>query len=392
MAREFFAGTNFSGRSAALLASLRERTGPTFFVGPYAEAALSGLSSTVADELTLYRGTPSRPRSAFARFDARAMQTRKPQSLSGGEQVLLALHCFSQSAFDGIAVDTALEQLDPENRAAALSFLDSEAFDVSLCDNRVAPAGWPQRAFPRSKTAFAVDWTALANAIHPQEAQAIGLAGLDFAYPKSRQILRDVTLTLEPGTAHRLSGANGAGKSTLLKLLVGALKPNAGDITLGGAPYRPWRDGNRALALSTQNPDQQWCGATLREDLDRRRHAVRDGKNAALMAELRLAGPTRALGMPSLDQHLYELPLAARKRVSWLWPLAGTRPWIMLDEPTIGQDAETREQLARLIGAMCSQGYGAIFVTHDDAFADVLPHRRLHIENGTISSPSRTAE
>ena len=78
--------------------------------------------------------------------------------------------------------------------------------------------------------------------------------------------------------------------------------------------------------------------------------------------------------------------------VSWLWPFAGIRPWIMLDEPTIGQDFETREGLARLVATVCGQGYGAIFVTHDDAFADMLPHRRLHIENGVVSSPSRIAE
>ena len=55
---ELIAGPNFSGRSAALMARLRE-TGPAFFVGPYAEAALSGLSSTVADEIEIYR-SPSR--------------------------------------------------------------------------------------------------------------------------------------------------------------------------------------------------------------------------------------------------------------------------------------------------------------------------------------------
>ena len=47
--RDFIAGANFSGRSAALMARLQERL--SFFVGPYAEGALSGLSSTVADEI-----------------------------------------------------------------------------------------------------------------------------------------------------------------------------------------------------------------------------------------------------------------------------------------------------------------------------------------------------
>lgn len=383
MRSEFFAGPNFSGRSAALLARLRERAVPAFFVGPYAEAALSGLSSTVADELALYRGQPPRPRPGLDAFDVNAALARKPQSLSGGEQVLLALQCFAQSAFDTIALDAALEQLDPGNRAAALAWLDSGAFDVLLVDNRVAPAGWRQQACAATGTAFAIDWPALAAAIMPQRAPIVAIADLSFAYPKGRQIFTGASVTLEPGMAHRLSGANGAGKSTLLKLLVGALVPHAGDIRLDGAPYKPWQDGNQALAMATQNPDQQWCGATLREDMMRRRRALRGGGVAA-MEDTRLSSLARALGMPSLDQHLYELPLAARKRVSWLWPLTGAHPWVMFDEPTIGQDHATRAQLAQLLTALCAQGYGVIFVTHDDEFAGMLAHRRVHVEGGSI--------
>jgi ATPase subunit of ABC transporter with duplicated ATPase domains len=383
MRREFIAGPNFSGRSAALLAALRDAARPAFFVGPYAEAALSGLSATVSDELSLYRGAPPAPRPAFSALDLAALHARKPQSLSGGEQVLLALHCFAQSGFDTIAVDTALEQLDPGHRAAALAYLGCGAFDVWLIDNRVVPDEWNCRAPAQRDLSFAIDWSALADAIVPQPSPAIAMADLAFAYPKGRQIFRRANLALTPGVAHRLSGANGAGKTTLLKILVGALVPDAGHLTLGGRDYRPWRDGNRALALATQNPDQQWCGATLQEDLDRRRHAL----GATVLDGARIAGLARALGVASLEQHLYELPLAARKRISWLWPLAGVHPWIMFDEPTIGQDQDTRESLARLLNRMCLAGYGVIFVTHDDAFADMLPHRRLLVENGTISSP-----
>lgn len=385
MRREFFAGSNFSGRSDALLASLRAGGAPAFFVGPYAEAALSGLSSTVADELRIYRDRPAQPRPPFDGLPIAGLLDRKPQSLSGGEQVLLALHCFAQSPFETLAVDTALEQLDGENRAAALTYLDCGAFNVALADNRAAPAGWDTHACTGANRDFAVDWSALTRAIAPQRAQAMAIDGLDFTYPKGRQIFRGASVMLEPGTAHRLSGVNGAGKSTLLKILVGALAPAAGTITLSGATYRPWHEGNRALALATQNPDQQWCGATLREDMERRRAALRARADAASMSDARLNELVAALGIASLDQHLYELPLAARKRVSWLWPLVGAHPWVMLDEPTIGQDRATRENLALLLQEMCARGHGVIFVTHDDGFAAMLPHRRLHIDNGRIN-------
>src|SRR4051812_38526175 len=111
---EFIAGANFSGRSAALMALLRGRT-PAFFVGPYAEAALSGLSGTVADEIAIYRASKPK-RAIFAPLDFASYAARKPPTLSGGEQVLLALHCFSLSDYAAIGIDIALEQLDPANR------------------------------------------------------------------------------------------------------------------------------------------------------------------------------------------------------------------------------------------------------------------------------------
>ena len=93
----------------------------------------------------------------------------------------------------------------------------------------------------------------------------------------------------------------------------------------------------------------------------------------------------RRSASPHSMQHLYELPLAARKRLSWCWPFAGANPWIMLDEPTVGQDRATRESLAQHMALMCARGYGVMFVTHDDDFAALLPHRVLKVANRTLS-------
>jgi energy-coupling factor transport system ATP-binding protein len=157
-------------------------------------------------------------------------------------------------------------------------------------------------------------------------------------------------------------------------------------MSLHGVDYEPARTGNRAIALATQNPDHQWCGATLREDIARRRSALAARAMTALPSDDRIALLAGQLGFSSLDLHLYELPLAARKRLSWLWPLAGALPWIMLDEPTIGQDRETRAGLAAVIKRLCALGYGVIFVTHDDDFASQIPHRTLAIGDMKIRS------
>jgi len=207
---------------------------------------------------------------------------------------------------------------------------------------------------------------------------------MSFRYPGGRDIFRDADFRLEPGQAYRLTGPNGAGKTTLFKLLTGVLSPASGGITLDGAAYAPWRSGNRIFALATQNPDHQWCGATLAEDLARRRAALAREPDIGLPSVETLAALAACLGVRSIDQHLYELPLVARKRLSWLWPLAGAMPWTMFDEPTLGQDQATRAALAEVIGRLTRNGYGVVFVTHDDEFASLIAHRPIRLSDATV--------
>jgi energy-coupling factor transport system ATP-binding protein len=375
---ELIAGVNFSGRSAALRERLAELAPAAFFVGPYAEAALSGLSASVADEIAIYAARKP-ARAAFTPLDFASLAERKPPTLSGGEQVLLALHCFSRSDYPAIGVDTALEQLDPEHRAAALEFLSRGGFDAVLVDNRIDRLeGWSCTTLTREGNPYSCDLVAATAGLERRTAPTITIDDLSFRYPAGRDIFRSFDLALEPGI-HRLAGANGAGKTTLFRLLTGVLAPSSGTVSLDGAPYAPWHTGNRIFALAAQNPDHQWCGATLREDLSRRRRALARHREIAFPADATLASLAARLGVTSLDQHLYELPLVARKRVSWLWPLAGALPWIMLDEPTVGQDRATRDALAATIGRLAALGYGVLFITHDDEFAASIVHREVRL-------------
>jgi energy-coupling factor transporter ATP-binding protein EcfA2 len=378
MRRELITGPNFSGRSAALRARLPE--GGAFFLGPYAEAALSGLSSTVADEIDVYRDPANERRLPFSAIDWTAHRRRKPATLSGGEQVLLAMHCFSVSDFATIAIDTALEQLDAAHRARAFAFLSGgEAFDTLLIDNRVerVPSGWARHETAAQANEYACDLASVPDDLRPREAPVITIREMDFSYP-GRPIFTGVDLALVPGRGYRLAGPNGAGKTTFFKLLVGVLAPARGTILLDGIAYKP-RNGNRVFALAAQNPDHQWCGTTLTEDLARRRKALVGFREIPLPSDALLSSLAAKLGVAAPDQPFCDLPLAARKRLSWLWPFSGAMPWLMLDEPTIGQDRATRLALAEVIARLSALGHGVMFITHDDDFAARVPHQPLVI-------------
>ena len=382
-------GPNFSGRSHALRTLLVENGRHGFFVGPYAEAALSGLSSAVADEIEIYRSLkPLAQRPLFIGVETADAVVRRPATLSGGEQALLALHCFALSDYDAIGVDTALEQLDRLNRERALNFLNA-CGDANLravvIDNRVSQRdGWTIcRSVPHD-VGFELDFPGLIAMLRPQSAPVLDVLGLCFRYRSGHEIFRHVDLCLAPGRAYRLTGPNGSGKTTFFKILAGVLTPTGGRLLRNGAPYRPSREGNRVFALSMQNPDHQWCGATLAEDMARRKAQLNPVASARFPSLPVLASLAHKLGWTSLDQPLYEFPLAARKRLSWLWPLAGVMPWVFLDEPSVGQDQATRHELARAITHMAKIGHGVMVVTHDDEFAAEIPHVELRIQDRTI--------
>jgi len=79
-------------------------------------------------------------------------------------------------------------------------------------------------------------------------AAAIELRNVCFRYAQGEpDVLRGVSLSIEPGESVAIVGPSGCGKTTLLKLLLGVLEPQSGEVLVGGVPLarlglRAWRD------------------------------------------------------------------------------------------------------------------------------------------------------
>jgi ABC-type multidrug transport system fused ATPase/permease subunit len=75
-----------------------------------------------------------------------------------------------------------------------------------------------------------------------------------YGYRSGRDVLKDLSFMVTPGTKLAIVGPSGAGKSTLGRLLAGVQPPNSGTITVGGAEigYMPVEDARRNVALVTQ--------------------------------------------------------------------------------------------------------------------------------------------
>ncbi|MEW2120088.1 ABC transporter ATP-binding protein [Streptomyces sp. NPDC005474] len=102
----------------------------------------------------------------------------------------------------------------------------------------------------------------------------VELRGVSFGYaPSAEPVLRDLDLTLAPGTHLAVVGPSGAGKSTLAALIAGVLRPQTGEVRLGGVPVSypdpaPAPDPHRLSRSRVLIPQEAYVfTGTLRENL-----------------------------------------------------------------------------------------------------------------------------
>ena len=92
---------------------------------------------------------------------------------------------------------------------------------------------------------------------------------LSFAYSEQQVVIDDISFSIEKGKFVAILGHNGSGKSTLAKLIVGLLEKNSGQIFFDGVEIdkRNIRDLQTKTALVFQNPDNQFIGVTVEDDI-----------------------------------------------------------------------------------------------------------------------------
>lgn len=188
-----------------------------------------------------------------------------------------------------------------------------------------------------------------------------------------RPVFRGVRFSLTGGDALALVGPNGAGKSSLLRVLAGLLPAAGGSLAWNGAPVSDDPDTHRARLHYLGHLDAVKPALTPRESLTfhaQLRSAPADTKT--------LTGALDALGVVRLaDLPGRFLSQGQRRRVA-LARLRATpsRLWL-LDEPTLGLDADAVARLADLIDTHRSQGGMVIVATHGGL--DLGPHATLEL-------------
>jgi len=210
-------------------------------------------------------------------------------------------------------------------------------------------------------------------------------------------VIDGLDLSVAAGEIRCIIGPNGAGKSTLLGLIIGALRPTAGTILLGGleisrlAPHRRIAGG---LGIKFQVPGI-FADLTVRDNL-----AVALQRSVPARA---LAGETdRLLSYLDLErqqgQRADELSHGQQQWLEIGMALA-TRPrLLLLDEPTAGMSVEETARTGELVQRLNADGTTIVAIEHDMAFVrqvatrvSVLHYGRLFRE-GPIDEIERDEE
>ena len=173
-----------------------------------------------------------------------------------------------------------------------------------------------------------------------------------------RVVFREVSFTVNTGSAALVRGPNGVGKSTLLRVLAGMIPPMAGQVLLDGTP----------VDAATLQEQVAYAG-----HLDAVKPALTVQQNLAVWSGIFGTGADRVgpaldlFGLADLADHTVAQCSAGQKRRLGLARLmVVNRPLWLLDEPTVSLDTASARLVAELVTRHVSGGGSALIATHID--------------------------
>ncbi|CYX06935.1 energy-coupling factor transporter ATPase [Streptococcus suis] len=204
--------------------------------------------------------------------------------------------------------------------------------------------------------------------------------------------LNDVSFHVKQGEWLSIIGHNGSGKSTTVRLIDGLLEAESGDIYIDGDALtidNVW-DKRRLIGMVFQNPDNQFVGATVEDDvafglenqgipLEEMRSRVDEALELVGMTDFKTREPARLSG-------------GQKQRVAIAGVVALRPKIIILDEATSMLDPEGRLDLIKIVREIKDRhGMTVISITHDlDEVA--LSDRVIVMKNGQVESISTPNE
>ena len=222
-------------------------------------------------------------------------------------------------------------------------------------------------------------------------ASIISVRSLVYHYEESIPALNGIDLEIPDRTYLAIVGQNGSGKTTLAKHLNGLLRPTSGYVRIDGVDTTQVPLGllARTVGYVFQNPDHQIFSATTREEIS---FGLR---NLGLPPEVVRARTAQALEAFDLSAYA-DVPPAVlgyglRRKVSIAAVFAMFPRILVLDEPTVGLDWRSAQELLALVRDMHAHGHTVVLVTHDMRVVAENAEQMLVLHEGHVLTYGLTA-
>lgn len=215
----------------------------------------------------------------------------------------------------------------------------------------------------------------------------VELREIDFAYDAKRPVLSKLNFVISTGDRIGITGANGGGKSTLLQLIVGLVKPTAGEVVCFGQPRKSepdFVDVRRRVGLLFQDSDDQLFCPTVAEDIAfGPLNLGKPGEEAARIVRHTLD----AVGLPGYEERItYKLSGGEKRLVALATVLAMEPEVLLLDEPLTGLDEEHVEKIQRVLATL---EQAMLIVAHDRTFLNKIARNTVVLRAGKIETIER---
>lgn len=336
-------------------------------------------------------------------FGMESLLHKRNHKLSGGEQQLVALAAALVLRPKLLLLDEPTSQLDPFaqknfttllervarelNVAVLVATHDVAAFE-HLADTRVcldgekpnvlqADGSSRQTLCPRSSAPNPASIVA-------DNSPVLEFSAVTFAYPQSEQlVLNKCSLEVTGREIRALVGGNGSGKSTLLKLAAGILCSRRGHV---------YNQLQQSQGYIPQNPELLFTCQSVGEELTQWQqsgaYSDQDIQDLLKASEL-LARTTYQKLMSS---HPYDLS-GGQQQLLALVKVMLTKPRLLiLDEPTKGLDAPTKEAVINLLFYAQAEGTTILVATHDMQLISSVADNVSLVFDGHISLTEPTSE
>jgi iron complex transport system ATP-binding protein len=220
--------------------------------------------------------------------------------------------------------------------------------------------------------------------------------GLTFHYPHAhRAAVSDISLDVPAGALTAVLGPNGSGKSTLLRLLLGTLRPEAGEARFGGCEVQKWKRAELARAVGVVPQSEEIAfPIPVRELVAMGRYphlgAWRAEREADRVAIERALARSDVLDLA--DRPIGTLSGGERQRVLIARALAQEPAALALDEPTASLDIRHVMSIWELLRALAEGGTTVLVITHHLNLAARFADRLAVLDRGQLAAAGTPAE